>query len=323
MKKIVFCTHQDLDGIGCGIIGKIVAGKIASFVYLNNNEVDDFCDKLMKEHPDTKFLYFTDLCPSEDVLKKLNDWLPNRIKVYDHHKTALHAIDTLGENGVVRCEADENGKMPAGTSLVYEAFREMIIKISTHDPINIKLLDKFVETVRSYDTYQWKTENNIEAKYLQTLFSMLDNDRFTDRFLERIRDTSSKKLIRDAEMDFILTRMNQEDEGIEKILNNRESIKDYKIGPYNVGILFYPGGMAVSELGYRILEKYKELDVILILNMYYNTFNFRASDGNVDATIYAYPLGGGGHPRACGCNIPEGLTRDFFDAVVDKIKSVI
>ena len=202
---------------------------------------------------------------------------------------------------------DKNGKLQCGTSLVYKWLTENY-EFSLN---NKKLVELFVETVRSYDTYQWKAENNINAKYLQTLSGMINNQAFANKMVERLSDKKSKKLIRDAEMEFVLSRVSQENESIEKAISDLNNVRRAVIHDMKLAVMFYPGGMNVSELGYRFLEKYKEFDIFLAINMYYGTYNFRARDG-IDATPFAIGGGGGGHPRACGCNIPRKIIDDFL-----------
>ena len=113
-------------------------------------------------------------------------------------------------------------------------------------------------------------------------------------------------------MEFVLSRVAQENESIEKIIGDLKNVGwQSTIDDKAIAIMFYPGGVNVSELGYRFLEKYKQFDIFVAINTYYGTFNFRARD-RVDATPFAIGGGGGGHPRACGCNVPKEIIDDFL-----------
>lgn len=317
MKKSVFgtkvrmFTHNDLDGVGCGIVGRVMLGNDIVISYINNHEVDSNVEECIKNHDKTNeydLIIFSDLCPSQNALQNITTYFPGKVVVLDHHKSNIHAIDILKENGIVEADMDKNGKFQCGTSLVYRWLSEHYnIKLN-----NQKLMEEFVETVRSYDTYQWKTENNIQAKYLQTLCGMLSNETFVDKYVARLSDGRSKKLIRDTEMEFVLSRVAQENESIEKIIGDLKNVGwQSTINDKAIAIMFYPGGVNISELGYRFLEKYKQFDIFVAINTYYGTFNFRARD-RVDATPFAIGGGGGGHPRACGCNIPKEIIDDFL-----------
>lgn len=315
MAKILFYTHNDLDGVGCGILAKLAYGDQAEVSYLNNSEVDDVVEQIISQQDeitsDIKIL-FTDLSPSASALMRLNQYFPNQIIVIDHHKSNLFASTILGENGIVEADKDAEGKLQSGTSLVY---RYIVNENSSFR--NNKLVEQFVEAVRSYDTYQWKETDDILPKQLQTLFSILENDIFEKKFLKRLSDSKSKKLIRDQEMEFVDSRINQEIESINKIIDNPKNFEEANVKGYKIAIMYYPGGMNISELGYRFLEKYPLFDMILVVNMFYNTYNFRTREA--DGTVFAIPLGGGGHPRACGCSIPKEISTMVAKSIVESL----
>ena len=111
-------SHNDLDGVGCGILAKLAFGKQVKVRYNSvsslNREIEFF---LENDHPDT-FLFITDLSPNKENEKRLDDFYlaKGKIQLIDHHKTALHFNDY--EWGYVLVE-DKEGKLTSATSLFY------------------------------------------------------------------------------------------------------------------------------------------------------------------------------------------------------------
>ena len=323
MKKTIhFYTHQDLDGIGCGILANFAFGNEATVSYVENYEVDRKVDELIESRMVEEWdsIYFTDLSPSKEALEKLEGYYPGQTIVLDHHRTNVHALEVLGNNAVVRWEPDEKGKIPSGTSLVYEHLKELKKLEKVGNPA---MLEIFVEKVRSYDTYQWKDSGDDFPKKLQTLFTMLDRDRFVDRFMKKISDPTSVRVIDEVEMDFVNARIQQEVDSIDKIVSSRKGIQEVNIKGYNVAVMHHPGGVNVSELGCALIGRYPDIDILVAINLNYNSLNYRVVRDDIDAaTIFAKPLKGGGHAKACGSPIPKELGDAFLDGIINHLKSV-
>ncbi len=157
-------SHNDLDGVGCGILAKLAFGQDVKVRYNSisslNKEIEFF---LENDSPDT-FLFITDLSPSEENEKRLNDYFKEfkNIQLLDHHKTAMHLNDY--EWGMVLVE-DEEGNLTSATSLFYE----FLVSQNLLEPTDS--ISEFVELVRQYDTWEWEKNENHKAHALNSLFS--------------------------------------------------------------------------------------------------------------------------------------------------------
>lgn len=321
MKKIWFVTHEDLDGMGCGILTTL-AYKNVDISYVSNFEIDNKVDELItgshvSPHDD---IFFADICPSENSLKRLNSYFPFQIEVFDHHKTNTHATDILGSAGIVKWDKDENGRLSCGTSVLHE----YLISHQMYDEsVNMTLLNEFVEQVRLYDTYQWKEQEDIAPKKLQALFTMLGGRSFVKKYVTKLKDPNAS-LFDEIELEFIDARIEQELKSINEFISTKKHITDVDINGLRVALAFHPGGMNVSELSYRFLSENTEYDMMVIMNMTYSSLNFRVFKEGIDAaSTFAKPLKGGGHPKACGCAIPNEIQDRYMNEIISYLKSAM
>ena len=154
-------SHNDLDGVGCGILAKLAFGEQVKVRYNSisslNREIEYF---LENDEPDT-FLFVTDLTPNEDNEKRLNDFYnaKGKVQLIDHHKSALHFNDY--EWGYISVE-DHEGKLTSATSLLYEYLVQQILLKPT------AAISEFVELVRQYDTWEWEKNGNHQAHSLNS-----------------------------------------------------------------------------------------------------------------------------------------------------------
>lgn len=114
-------SHNDLDGVGCGIVAKLAFGKDVEVRYNSvnglNAQVQYFLEKA-KESNRQDALFITDLAVNEENEERLNEYVHagGKVKLIDHHKTALHLNEH--EWGFVQVEYDD-GRLTSATSLLY------------------------------------------------------------------------------------------------------------------------------------------------------------------------------------------------------------
>lgn len=146
--------------------GKLAFGSNVDITYCGYNSINYKIKELIesKEYLEYEHIIITDISVNEEVAELINSTLPknsgNTIDVgdtpftlFDHHQTAL-SLNKYWWSNV--CVDDENGKC-SGTSLFYEL---MIRDYITDYCNDYTALDKFVETVRRYDTWEWHTRYN-------------------------------------------------------------------------------------------------------------------------------------------------------------------
>ncbi|GLB60735.1 DHH family phosphoesterase [Cytobacillus sp. NCCP-133] len=297
-------THNDLDGVGCGIVAKIAFGKDVEVRYNSVMGLDHQIERLFDQEKKLKddFLIITDLSVNEENTIRLDD-LENsggKVRLIDHHKTALHFNEYCW--GRVKVNYDD-GRLTAATSLLYEYLLEHeLIKPS-------QALDEFVELVRQYDTWEWDQNDNTKAKNLNDLFFMVSIDEFEEKMTERLLNAQHFEFD-----DFEQKLLEMEEEKIERyVRRKKKEIVQTFIGNYCAGIVHAESYH--SELGNELGKDNPHLDYIAILNLGGKKISFRTIHDHVDVSAIAGQFGGGGHAKASGCS----MGKDAFKLFVNDI----
>lgn len=333
MYKSILFTHDDMDGAGCRIIYTLAHqhqkfGEEYFFLNCSNNSVDDDVINMMSSgniDPKITHVIFGDISASVPVLQKLSDAGYN-VDIFDHHRTNFGAQQVFPNAQII----PENalGVMQSGTSIMYQHYSQ-IAEDHPSDPRgtyfskkgNQKILSIFVDTVRSYDTYEWKTTNNILAKQLQTLFFLLGMERFCNRYIEAITNSSGEDLITQADMDFVLAKIESEQKTIDNF--TPDDVFQIDVRGYNCALVLTTKGASISELAYQFLTKYPEFDMMIGFSLVNNgKFEMRTVRDDIDlGGIIAAPIGGGGHPKAAGAPLPLDTSNMLIDMIIDVLNS--
>lgn len=324
--KYILFTHNDLDGAGCRVMYELAYHGIdpATWKVINcaNGTVDDEVQKILDANilDDKATITFADICCGREMLQTLLDLYDRRIFIFDHHRTNFWAQTEYA--GAVILPENALGVQQAGTNLIYQAFCNMAmnpredkprLRIFEPDFPTSNLLAEFSDTVRSYDTYEWKDTGNIKAKQLQTLFLLLGMERFCARYVKMLSAEVdiSPSLITDTDMEFVSAKLDAEQTRIDAFTPNDCYI--FELRGHKTAFTLSTVGMNVSELGYQFLRKYPEFDIFVSFTTANGgEFSFRTAkeDLNLGEEI-AKPIGGGGHPKAAGAKICEEL-RDLI-----------
>jgi uncharacterized protein len=297
-------THNDLDGVGCGIVARIAFGKDVEIRYNSVMGLDYQIEKLLENEKNIKddFLIITDLSVNDENLIRLDDLAKNggNVRLIDHHKTALHFNDYSW--GRVKVQY-EDGRLTAATSLLYEYLLE-------HELIQpSQALDEFVELVRQYDTWEWDQNENMKAKNLNDLFFMISIEEFEEKMTKRIMNSDTFEFD-----DFEQKLLEMEEEKIERYVRRkkREIVQTF-IGQYCTGIVHAESYH--SELGNELGKEYPHLDYIAILNLGGKKISFRTIHDHVDVSAVAGKFGGGGHAKASGCSMGKDAYKLFVQDI--------
>ncbi|MGE7665521.1 DHH family phosphoesterase [Ureibacillus composti] len=291
-------SHNDLDGVGCGILAKLAFGQEVTVRYNSvsslNREIEFF---LENDDPDM-FLFITDLSPNEVNEKRLQAHFKefSNVQLIDHHKTASHLNDF--EWGTVLVE-DEEGKLTSATSLFYQFLVANELLAPT------EALSEFVELVRQYDTWEWEKNENQAAHSLNSLFYLVSIDEFEEKMIERLQanehfdfDEFEKKLL------------SMEEDKIERYIRRKKrEIVQAKVGDYIAGVVYAESYH--SELGNELGKEHPHLDYIAILNMGGKRISLRTIHDHVDVSEIAGSYGGGGHQKASGCILSDEAYKQF------------
>ena len=310
-KKVLF-THTDLDGVGCEVLFRIFLGEevyrcepdVVSDIIVSWAE-----DKIGNEW----YIFITDLCPTLEVLELLVRKGFN-VKVYDHHATNKY-VENITPNAHCYPVIDpgKEDHLESGTSLFLKHLSG--IMMGTGDFVRDKFLHDFVDTVRSYDTFEWKKTDNQVAKDLQTLFFILGADAFVKHYVDRYKNFNGNiSVIDDMYRDIIDMKNHQEEIAMEKFLTYGTW--------YNVNIRGYKGALVldipscnISDLATRFLVKYPEYDIMVYL-LHGNTLSFRTARDDIDlGNDICKPIGGGGHPKAAGATLPDHVLTQIITSI--------
>ena len=321
--EILF-THDDLDGAGCRVIFELThSNEVKGVDYdVFNCSIKELDTIVLNYFHTSKFdkkfdtITFADICPSVELLTKLRNEGYD-VLIFDHHPTNEFAWDIIRDRAVILPEI--NGRPESGTSLLYQH-----IGICTN-----KLVKKFVDTIRSYDTWEWKSTNNIMAKKLNTLFFLLGMDKFCDfyvRYLNQYFNTlelTEPELIIEEHMAFVDARLDQEEKVINDFIANGK-VYDINVLNYRCAFILGPKGANMSELSNLYLINHPEYDMVCTYMPYDNTLSFRCNREDLDlGKDICAPLGGGGHKKSAGAPLLDSDIDKILDVFRDVMKRVI
>jgi oligoribonuclease NrnB/cAMP/cGMP phosphodiesterase (DHH superfamily) len=296
-------THNDLDGVGCGIVARCAFGDKVEVRYNSVAGLDMQIERYLernKEQPSKgSSLFITDLSVNESNESRLEGHVHGggKVRLLDHHKTSLHLNQYRWASVEV---AYEDGRLTSATSLFYEYLVQ-------HGLLEPKpAITQFVELVRQYDTWEWEQHENVQAKRLNDLFYLLSIDDFEERMTERV--------LQQEEFDFTEFEekiLDLEEEKIERYVRRkkRELLQTF-IDGLCVGIVHAESYH--SELGHELGNEYPHLDYIAILNLGGKKISLRTVHDHVDVSEVAANFGGGGHAKAAGCPLTEKAFQHYI-----------
>jgi uncharacterized protein len=301
-------THNDLDGIGCGVIAKLAFGDKAEVRYNSVSGLDvqisRYLDRLKHREKKQDMLLITDLSVNEENEQRLSQLQKEggKVQLIDHHKSALH----LNHNSWASVTVEYNdGRLASATSLFYD----YLVKDGQITPTDA--LEEFVELVRQYDTWEWDQNGNMKAKQLNDLFFLLSIEEFEEKMLDRLKSST-------FEFDeFEKKLLEMEEDKIERYMRRkkREIVQAF-IGEHCAGIVHAESYH--SELGNELGKEFPHLDYIAILSMGGKRISYRTIHDHIDVSEIAGRFGGGGHAKASGSSLNEEafalFVKDVFSA---------
>lgn len=300
---IKLITHNDLDGIGCEVVFKLLYGDEVDVFSVGNNEVNNIVEQSLEE---LRFgiyeqLFITDLSVNEELAEIINkEGL--KVQLLDHHPSATH-LNKYSFANVTTHLLD--GLKDSGTHLSFIYLLDKLLNKGLYN----ESLEDFVELVRQYDTWEWKEIfRNEEAKQLSDLLYILGREKFVNDMVHRIKD--NKELF--SETDKLILEIKQKE--IDNYINIKEKeliIKNFKL--YKIGIVM--ADSHTSELGNILCERHEELDFVAIIKK--ETVSLRTVKDDINLTDIAKQFGGGGHPKASGFPLSNVKLNNFINDIFD------
>jgi uncharacterized protein len=297
-------THNDLDGVGCGILAKIAYKDNVMIHYCSISSLELQIKEYLKNsyQMEQDQIFVTDLSTNEDMTIELNELVNKggKIRLIDHHKSALHLNQYTWATVSVECK---NGTLSSATSLFYEYLKQN--KFTNEAPAIID----FVELVRQYDTWEWEKNNNDRAKRLNDLFFLLSIEEFENKMVGR--------LVQQERFDFDEFErklLSMEEAKIERYIRKkkRELVQTY-IDGHCVGIVHAESYF--SELGNELGKEYPHIDYIALLSLGTKKISYRTIHDHVDVSEIAQQFGGGGHAKASG----SSMSKQAFTLYVESV----
>jgi oligoribonuclease NrnB/cAMP/cGMP phosphodiesterase (DHH superfamily) len=308
--KVKLFTHTDFDGIGCGILGKLAFGENIDIEYCNYDDINERVSEfILNSKRDTyNKVFITDISVNEDIAEALDTMFLqyDDFKLLDHHPTALELNKYKWAN--VEIMLNENEKT-SGTRMFYDY---ILNNVPHKTRLNVSNIFDFVETVRKYDTWQWKAENDLTPKQWNDLLYIMGREEFIESIIYRLK---SYDVFDFCSFDDKLLQYEQRkiDKYIES--KNKEIIVKDILG-YKAGVIF--GEQYHSELGNKLCELHSELDFIVIISMSkavsYRSIGNKVNLGKDIASVYF----GGGHPNSSGSPISDEIRINVIDMLFDK-----
>lgn len=318
--KVKLFTHTDLDGIGCSILGKIAFTDMdITYCYTPDDTSEKVKDFIIKEeYKNYDYVYITDISVNEDVAELITNTHPDTFKdgfnlgemfqLLDHHPTA----EFLNKYFWAYITIEKDGEKTSGTRMFYDLLIEDEDLQNSYSWKNDRCekLFEFVETVRKYDTWLWKTKyNDNESKQWNDLLYIIGREDFIDKIIHIINYENNFEF---EYSDIKLLQYKQKE--IDKYIESKsKQIINKEILGYKAGIVF--AEQYHSELGNVLSELNPELDFIVIINPS-TSVSYRTIKDNVDlGKDIAKVFGGGGHPKAAGSPISEDIREKIIDFI--------
>ena len=309
MKNIMF-THNDLDGVGCAIVAKLVFDDI-DLIFCRNPQ--DCTSLIQKEYEKNKFkgydrIFVTDISFEESLLEDKNilNTFKKKLRMFDHHSTALGLKKFFPE--AVIMESDSEGKLVSGTYL----FHNYLVETYKMSPRPF-----FAEQIRLYDTWDWSKGVSLMPKYLNLLLYSKGISYFMNTFVERLtrKDINELNMFNQYERDILEFETTRNEKEICRNLSNVIKVKtdSCSIGVVNVTTGDY------STLGNRICIEH-DVDIAFIFNVTTGGISVRSTRDDIDLGQLMKEAGlGGGHAQAAGGNFGELFVNDIVHLVVGKL----
>ena len=302
-------THQsDPDGIGCAILALLSYEDVDFSLCKGVQELDKSLLSFLESDVIEKYeaVYITDLCPSDELLQKIdnNTLWKNKVHVFDHHQTG---IDEMTKNySFVTSIVKKDGLSCCGTSLFYE----YILTDKKVPLLESTIMQEFVEMTRLHDTWEWKGKNDFHAFHLQTLFQLLGSYGYYYHFLEKLRTQKSMEYTV-QEQNWIELQELKNQQLVEELAKHIV-VETYE--GYQMGMVF--GEYAVrNNLAEYLNEFFPELDIMVLFAVDNRSVSFHSLKEHVNVRALAEKYGGGGHESASSvplANVEQLLLQKVF-----------
>lgn len=325
--KVLLVTHNDLDGIGCEILGRLAFEDIEVVHVRNPNEATEHIRHLLSEgyYHDYDKIFITDISIS-DTLALSIEALPydevNKFQLLDHHGTAsnLNYFEWCHINAETL--SGQFKGLQSGTNLFYEYLKDKGFFTSEAFTFALPI---FVEKIRRYDCWEWKNiYNDKEALDLNTLFWMIGREDFANMYINKFQCDKEFVTYKGCWVGMISESermlLSVEDNRKQSYISRKE--KQMLIASLfnnKIGVVF--AEQFISELGNDLSARHTDLKYIFIIDAGANKVSLRTihEDINLGQDV-AKAFGGGGHAKASGFEFDVKLSKLMFFLIIARNK---
>ena len=288
MKDLLISHISDIDGVSPVILLKLTKVEF-DYILKEPHEMDEFVEELLKEDLNSyQNIYITDLALSENFYKKIKEsGYAYKFKIFDHHKTHLFAKDY--ENVVIDIEE-------CGTTLFYNYLSKKY-KFK-------KIVEDYIKHVKNLDLWLWVEKSDFMAKELGNIFDLYGRNTYIEEMYQKLKRGKKFKWNK-----FENKILKIEKDTVDRYLKKKDK-ELYKIeyDGYLIGAVF--SERYRSELGNYLSSIHPELDLVVMINMS-GGLSLR-TEKDIDISILAQKLNGGGHKKACGAPIEEEVKESIL-----------
>lgn len=300
MKDLLISHISDIDGVSPVILLKLTKVEF-DYILKEPHEMDEFVEELLKEDLNSyQNIYITDLALSENFYKKIKEsGYAYKFKIFDHHKTHLFAKNY--ENVVIDIEE-------CGTTLFYNYLSKKY-KFK-------KIVEDYIKYVKNLDLWLWVEKSDFMAKELGNIFDLYGRNTYIEEMYQKLKRGKKFKWNK-----FENKILKIEKDTVDRYLKKKDK-ELYKIeyDGYLIGAVF--SERYRSELGNYLSSIHPELDLVVMINMS-GGLSLR-TEKDIDISILAQKLNGGGHKKACGAPIEEEVKESILKNIFKdcKIKEI-
>lgn len=306
MRTLILSHKADIDGLSPVIFLKLIRERL-DVVLLNAGDACTKIAEIIKNNSYKKYdeIYITDLTLDKrtcELIMSTGD--SEKFHTFDHH-----AFDLCANNYPfgVAISKNTDGVNECATSLFYKYLCSRYPKVFDNNAMK-----EYTELVRLNDTWDWAITNNIDAKNLSELQSILGRDNYIETYVnflkvntEHFYYTSDQKYLLKVEQD----RINRYLEETEKTMFYANLLGK------RCGIVFAESHRSI--LGNYLTEKYSHLiDYVIIINMQQG-ISFRSRTDEMDVSQVAKIYGGGGHVKASGAPMDNKLKKEVIKLILN------
>ena len=336
-------SHNDLDGYASTILTQYAATRSGDISIEIANILPHrlilTLQDIISNSVNYDLIIITDLAISKPVIDLIMEsGISEKILVFDHHELDKSITD-IPPSFTIRKTSPTHGSDTCATEIYYQWL------ISEDNDSGLSLtpnrnMSHFVNTVRTYDTYEFKKKaddpeyadllNIIDAPRLNVLFHIIDHRDFSiyiHNYMDGhipYNELTHGKTLRSSYSGLI------DNENLKNARYVAAALRRMIITPFKATLLAdgkryrfnHICGIVFAErngpiIGNAACEANKEIDFCVVIS--YNQISLYTNRPDVDVSTIARSLGGGGHHDASGFTIPYDMAKVFYSNLFSNI----